>query len=281
MSYRRACSLLAATALLASVTIATTSRTQVSPVVRTVAVGSAPLALAVDGQTRRVFVANFGSAIVSMLDAGSGAVLATTPVIPYPDALAIATKPGRVFVTSSVTPLNPDRVDVLDTRSGGLVRTVAVGRGPHALAVDERSGHVFVTNELDNSVSMVDARSGAVLRTIPVGPNPLAVTVDEHVSHAFVLGGGLWHNEYLSGRSTVALLDTRSGAVLRTVSVGIGANAIAVDERSGYVCVANSGDGTLSVLDARTGTIVHTVAVGLHPCALAVDARSRRTSSGH
>src|SRR5919199_6171367 len=192
MRYRQACPLLAATVLLASVTVATTSRTQVSPVVRTVAVGSAPLALAVDGRTRHVFVANFASATVSMLDAGSGAVLATTAVIPYPDALAIAMKMGRVFVASGVTPSG--RMDVLDAGSGRLLRTVAVGRGSHALAVDERSGHVFVTNRLDNSVSVVDARSGAVLRTIPVGPNLLAVTVDEHVGHAFVLGGGLWRN---------------------------------------------------------------------------------------
>ena len=135
------------------------------PAVRTSRVGSAPLALAVDSQTQRVFVANFGSATVSMLDAGSGAVLATTAVLPYPDTLAIATKPGRVFVASGVAPLNPDRVDVLDARSGRLVRAVAVGRGTHAVAVDERSGHVFVTNALDNSVSMVDAHSGTVLCT--------------------------------------------------------------------------------------------------------------------
>src|ERR671931_85092 len=112
MRYRGACSLVAATALLACVAAATTSRTQVSPIVRTIAVGRAPVALAVDGQTRRVFVANFGSATVSMLDAGSGAVLATTAVIPYPDALAIAMKTGRIFVASGLTP--SDRVDVLD-----------------------------------------------------------------------------------------------------------------------------------------------------------------------
>jgi YVTN family beta-propeller protein len=110
-------------------------------------------------------------------------------------------------------------------------------------AVDAHAaGRVFVTNGMDNSVSMVDARSAAVLRTVPVGPNPLAITVDEHVSRAFVLGGGLWHNGHPFSWSTVDLLDTRSGAVLHTASVGIGAKAIAVDERSGYVVVANSGD---------------------------------------
>src|ERR671933_2022024 len=223
------------------------------PAVRTSPVGSAPLALAVDGQTQRVFVANFASATVSTLDAGIGVVLATTAVISYPDTLAIATKPGRVFVASGVAPLNPDRVDVLDAHSGRHVRTVAVGRGTHAVAVDERSGHVFVTNALDNSVSMVDARRNAVVRTIAVGRRPLAVTVDEHVGHAFVLNVGPSHNGYSSGRSTVALLDTRSGAVLHTVPVGIGASALAVDARSGYAFVANSGDATVSMLDARTG----------------------------
>src|SRR5919204_5566678 len=147
-----------------------------APAVRTVAVGRAPLALAVDGQTRRVFVANFGSASVSMLDPGSGAVLATTVVVPYPDTLAIATTAGRVFVASSVTP--PSIVDVLDAGTGYLVRTVTVGRGSHAVAVDERSGHVFVTNGMDNSVSMIDVRSAAVLHTIPVDSGPLAIAVD-------------------------------------------------------------------------------------------------------
>ena len=98
--------------------------------------GSSPLALAVDGPTRRVFVANYTAATVSMLDAGSGAVLATTAVGPFPDALAIATTPGRVFVASGVTP--PGCVDVLDAGTGGLLQTVAVGLGDHALAVDRQ-----------------------------------------------------------------------------------------------------------------------------------------------
>jgi YVTN family beta-propeller protein len=121
---------------------------------------------------------------------------------------------------------------------------------------------------------MVDARRNAVLRTIAVGRSPLAVTVDEHVGRAFVLSAGPSHNGYSSGHSTVALLDTRSGAVLRTVPVGIGASALAVDARSGHAFVANSGEATVSMLDARTGTVVHTIAVGLHPGAIAVDARS-------
>src|SRR5919197_4762547 len=65
-------------------------RLQVPPAVRTSAVGRVPTAVVVDARTRRIFVANMGSNTVSMLDANSGAVLATVPVASHPSALAVA-----------------------------------------------------------------------------------------------------------------------------------------------------------------------------------------------
>jgi YVTN family beta-propeller protein len=97
--------------------------------VRTTAVGRVPTAVRVDARTRRVFVANLGSNTVSMLDAASGTVLATTMVAPHPSTLAVATTAGRVFaVSDDVTLDGAGRVSVLDAASGRLLRTVAVGR---------------------------------------------------------------------------------------------------------------------------------------------------------
>src|SRR5919204_6664871 len=172
-------------AALASVLVA--GRLQVPPAVRTSAVGRVPTAVVVDARTRHVFVANLGSKTVSMLDAASGAVLATVAVAHHPSALAVATTAGRVFVVSDdVTLDGAGRVSVLDARSGRLLRTVVVGQGEHALAVDERAGRVFVTNAGDASVSVLDARGGHVLRTTNVSQSPLAVAVVASLQHVFV-----------------------------------------------------------------------------------------------
>jgi len=77
---------------------------------RMVAVGVAPGALAVDGRSGRVFVANAG------------------PV----DRLGNASERGTV--------------SVLDARSGVVRRTVTVGLDPDAIAVDERVGRAFVVS---------------------------------------------------------------------------------------------------------------------------------------
>jgi YVTN family beta-propeller protein len=104
-----------------------------------------------------------------------------------------------------------------------------------------------------------------------VGQRPLAVAVDEPRQHVFVTNGGVWATGYVVPLGTVSLLDARSGTVLRTVRVGKGAVAVAVDAHRGYAVITNSYDGTVSVLNARTGAVVHTVAVGRNPGPIAVN----------
>ena len=74
------------------------------PVLRTVAVGAWPVALAVDAQAGHIFVVNHSTRTtpgsVSMLDAGTGAILRTAPLAG--DSVAVDGRAGRVFVADSV-----------------------------------------------------------------------------------------------------------------------------------------------------------------------------------
>src|SRR5437764_824264 len=65
-------------------------------------------------------------------------------------------------------------------------------------------------------------------------------------------------------------LAARAGRLLRTVAVGQGEHALAVDERGGRVFVTNAGDDSVSVLDARSGQVLRTTSVGQSPLAVAV-----------
>jgi phosphatidylinositol-3-phosphatase len=53
--------------------------------------------------------------------------------------------------------------------------------------------------------------------------------------------------------------------------VGRSPSAVAVNETSNRIFVANSGSGTISVLNATTGAVLHSVAVGKSPTTVAVD----------
>ena len=118
---------------------------------------------------------------------------------------------------------------------------------------------------------------GGVLRTITVGNTPTAIAVDARTSRAFVIN---------SGDSTLSLLDTHGGAVLRTIalettSVKADNSYVAtVDEQTGRVFVVSQHHppmkGRMITLDARTGDVIGRTTVGLFPLAEAVDERTNR-----
>jgi DNA-binding beta-propeller fold protein YncE len=96
---------------------------------------------------------------------------------------------------------------------------------------------------------VLDARSGRILRTIPLGLTPTALAVDERTGSVFVLTWmPVFHGSGMLSPAVVSVLDARTGAVLRTVPVGLSAAALAVDERTGQAFVSNRHDSTVLVL---------------------------------
>lgn len=253
----------------------------------TLRVGGRPDAVVVDSHTDRIFVADDTGALTML--ALAPARLLRTIVIGHdhtlaPLVLALDSTTHHLFVVDQGTPLAPSVVQMLDSRSGAPRAAVRVGHaaGAVAVAVDAAHARVVVTNTADDSVSVLDARSGALLHTTPLGLLPLALAVDTRTARVFVLGPAVpgavvvpsWGDGAVA--SLLGVLDARSGALLRTIPVGSGADTLAVDARTGRVFVGNRLTGTVGVLDARDSTWLRTVVVGGQPSALAVDQRRGR-----
>jgi DNA-binding beta-propeller fold protein YncE len=252
-------------------------------VVRRVAVGDDPRAIAVDEQDGRVFVANDDDASVSVLDARSGAPLRTTRVGLGPRALAVDAPSHRVFVVSA----GDGTVSVLDARSGVLRRTIHLDAVPTygsttsrvivpsvgSVAVAASGGRVFVGS--GHAVTVLDARSGRVLRTVVLTEAVRHLAADPRTSHVFI-----------AGDTALSLLDARHSWSLRTITAGGYPSALAVDARRGRVLVANmgvtdsnglpTGAGRVDIVSALDGAVLRSVPVGVAPSALAIDERTGR-----
>jgi len=259
---------------------------------RTILVGHALSALAVDERAGRVFVADdldlggspSGSAgALYVVDERGGRVVSGVTLDPRASAMALDGDHGRlltvtrggVVVGASVR----GAVAVRDIRTGTILHTGTAGALPTAIAVDARTGQAFVSNLFDNSVSVLDAGNGRGLRTVVLGPSPsrvTAVVVDGGTKRAFAFSPsplGASNPQMASG--SVAVIDIATGRLLNTVALR-NPSAIAVDERTGRVVVG--GRDGLRILDGVDGRPLRTIAVaaGPSPQALAVDGRAGR-----
>ena len=167
--------------------------------VSTVAVGHAPLAVAVSPDGSSAYVTNQGANSVSVLDLSAAipAVRATVTVGTHPNSEVLDPRTGRLYVADG----DSDQISVIDTASDEVLSTIELAPYPHAnvgtnptgLALSPDGSSLYVTNSGNNDVDIVDLARGRVRGSIPTGWYPTAVVATASkffVANAKGLGAG-------------------------------------------------------------------------------------------
>ncbi|MBC7925916.1 MAG: beta-propeller fold lactonase family protein, partial [Bryobacteraceae bacterium] len=139
------------------------------------------LVLAPDGKT--LFVSNWASDSVSVIDTEEERVVGTIPVGDNPNDMELS-KDGRLFVSCA----NDNSVVVIDAKTRVPVERISTaltlqspeGSTPNALTLDRENAMLFVANADNNNVAVVNVKQtgkSEVLGFIPAGWYPSAVAV--------------------------------------------------------------------------------------------------------
>lgn len=237
--------------------------------------------IAVDARTARVFVGHRDSATVTMLDARSGMILSTLDTCFGPGAIGVSLRTSHVFVRC-----DDGTTAMLDARTGQILQTTPTYGAVGCARVDETTNRVFVTAGDLQQLDVLDARTGRRLRTVRHMDSPACPAVDARTGRVYIALDGPGMPGSRATTSQVAILDGRSGAVMRRVGVAANPGALAVDSRTGHVLVSSiglvgrlgvpRGFGTLSVLDGVSGQVVRTIQTGVTPTDVAIDGRAGR-----
>jgi YVTN family beta-propeller protein len=228
--------------------------------ISTIHTGKDPVAVAVDAASNRVYVVNHGSGTVSVLDGSSNAVLATIPVGSLPFSIAIDAATSRIYVSRVFS----STLTIIDAATGDT-RTVRA-TSADAMVVDAHTHNVFLLGYESNAVIRMSMPDEA-LHSIPVRAMHLwGMALDTQDRALYVAR--------IDSRSVVAISE-RSHAV-RSTSVGQSPCAIAIDQATDTVYVANYESDTVTVIRGRNGSVVATIPVGVRPQAVVAEAASDR-----
>jgi YVTN family beta-propeller protein len=218
----------------------------------TVTVGSNPIGVVVDPVTHSVFVLNDEDSTVSVID---GAIC------------------NAVF-TSGCDQRPPD---------------LATGFFPGYLDVDLATGTVYVSNQDEDTVSVLDGgactlthqsgcRHTEPTTTVGIGPNGIAV--DQRTDTVYAANQDDNTVSVINAAACNTVVSSGCGQTWPTFATGAFPQAVAVDQRTDTVYVANANDNTVSVINGATcnatitsgcGQTPPTVPVGTGPDGVAVD----------
>jgi YVTN family beta-propeller protein len=170
---------------------------------------------------------------------------------------------------------------------------VPVGNGAVFTALNPATHTLYVANMDDNTVSVINTATcntiissgcGQVPPTVQVGSGPIAIAVDQASDTIYVANVNDGTVSVINGAACNAQNTSGCGQVPPIVTVGSGPDALAIDQATSTLYVANGNDTTASVVSTATcnaavtsgcGQTQPTFTVGSGPTAIAVDPATR------
>lgn len=225
------------------------------PVAQTVPTGQQPMAIAVNENTHKAYIANHNSSSVTVIDGRTRSVVATVKTGSSPEGIAVNPATNRVYVANP----GDGTVTVIDGATDTVLASVKAGSYPQALAVNPVTNKIYVANNYAHSVTVIDGATHAAT-TIRVGQGPRGVAVNPATNKIYIAN---------YGSKDATVID---GATNEAASAPTGKHpwAIALDGRSNHVYVVNEDSASISIVDGL-GRNVRSVPVGDIPFAIAVN----------
>lgn len=265
-----------------------------------VKVGEAPVAIAINPVTNKIYVANSGGDTISVIDGSTDSVSANIKVGPRPYTIAVNSATNKIYVTrtfgDTMTVINgetnetskikpPIQADVMEVNAGtnkmylthyesknitvmnGTTHeTTPVATGVHiwAAAINPTTNKIYFPSAGSSSLFILDGQSNYVSSVI-TGDVPCAVAID-------TVANRIYTANFASNNITV--VDGATENILATIPVGTHPQGIAVNSSTHTVYVANTGSNNVSVINGANNKVVATVDAGVGPFAIAIDTNS-------
>ncbi len=168
-------------------------------------------------------------------DTKSLAVKAKIKAGENPDAILYDEFTDRVFCFNGKS----RDVTVIDATSFKVVGTLKVDGKPE-LAASDNAGKIYLNLEDKSAMVELDAKKLQVLRTFALKPceEPTGIAMNTK-SHRLFVG---------CGNELAAVVDAKSGKVLKTLPVGDGVDGAAFDETRGLAFFPAGKEGKLTIL---------------------------------
>ncbi len=210
--------------------------------------GTPPAMAQVPGLTGTLVVTNKGPSTATIIDVGSGRILAVLPTGKGPHEVALSSTGATAVVTDYSG--EPGRtLTVIDVVTQRVTRTIDLGehRRPHGIVYLPGDSLVAVTSEASGHVVVVNVADGRIRRAVPTrqnGSHMVGVTAD-----------GLRGFTGNMGSNTVSELNLSSGEFVRMWEVPTTPEAINVTADGREVWVGSNATGKISVIDLATGRV--------------------------
>ncbi|MGH9922092.1 MAG: YncE family protein, partial [Nitrososphaerales archaeon] len=236
-----------------------------------VAVGLHPRGLAVNPDTNKIYVTNYESASVSVIDGNTNTLVANITVGVFPAQVAVNPTNDKVYVIHRGAP--GSIVSVIDGETNTIIETIEIGFDAIGLAVNANTDKIYVSysNSTGSLIFVIDGSLNEIVDTLSFSSGLIAV--NPATNRLYTLSG-----------KQINAIDGETNTIIETNEIGDHrAIHLVVNPNTNMIYVLNSDSptpdigglaipmGSLFVIDGSMDRIIANFTVGLSPAGMAIN----------
>lgn len=181
----------------------------------TVDVGLAPIEIAVNPVTNRIYVANFNNDNISVIDGSSNQEIATIEIGAAPQGICVNPATNRIYVTHDGDDRTFDRdvLTVIDGSTNQVIDTFKTSVNLEWVDVNPSTNTVYTNGSRDTSYHWIIALDGATneeLATIELNDDMGKGAINPVTNRIYIING-----------QRVKVIDGATNEVISTIGIGI------------------------------------------------------------
>ncbi len=196
--------------------------------------------IAFDNEVNKGFITDGRDNSVVVFDLKTFKTIKVVPVTPKgPDGIMFDPFSKRIFAFCG----HGNAASVIDVNDLKEIGTVDLGGGPEFAAPDGK-GLIYNNLEDKNSLNVIDATTMKVIRNYPLAPcgGPTGLAYD--AKHKLIFTG-------CRENKGMSVVDVKTGAVISTLPIGAGVDAVAYDPATSLIFCSN-GDSTTTIIKQKS-----------------------------
>jgi YVTN family beta-propeller protein len=221
--------------------------------------GSDPETFDLSRDGTRLFISNEDAGTATILDTGSGNIVATIKVGTEPEGVQVHPDGKTVWVTGETA----QNITVISTDSGRILGQIHTEKRPRGVAFTPDGLKAYVTCEVGGVVQVVDVRQRKVIATIrpPAGSLPMGVVAAPDGKRVY----------FSTGRGgKVMAVDVATNKIVGGVDVGKRPWGIALSGDASKLYSANGPSNDVAVVATDSMKLIKTIPAGQLPWGVAV-----------
>lgn len=216
-----------------------------------VVVGNYPRGIGIDSQLNNLYVANYDSGTISVIDS-KNMILKNTIMIneknSHPTKLTVDSKHHLVFVSDKIS----GKLTVIDGLSNKILDSKKIGQSLWELKINSNNGKIYVSDLASNNIIIVDSSTMETITSIPLKTSPWSIAIDHITNNVYVASGD---------SEIIYVIDGSKDTIINSINPGVKPWGVSINENTGILYVSSWDANKITMIDIRENKIIYEILI--------------------